>query len=87
MRYILDTYIRAEDTRVISELGNMSIVELLLQGKTTTPVDLVRNLPGNDEAKAEIIDNNLQHEIVKKIVVTLLVSKLLKSKDIKEVQS
>ena len=67
MRYILDTYIRAEDTRVISELGNMSIVELLLQGKTTTPVDLVKDLPGNDEAKAEMIDNNLQHEIVKKM--------------------
>ncbi len=66
MRYILDTYIRAEDTRVVSELGNMSIVELLLQGKTTTPVDLVKDLPGNDEAKAETIDNNLQHEIVKK---------------------
>ena len=61
MRYILDTYIRAEDTRVVSELGNMSIVELLLQGKTTTPVDLVKDLPGNDEAKAETIDNNLQH--------------------------
>ena len=67
MRYILDTYIRAEDTRVVSELGNMSIVELLLQGKTTTPVDLVKDLPGNDEAKAEMIDNNLQHEIVKKM--------------------
>lgn len=67
MRYILDTYIRAEDTQVVSELGNMSIVELLLQGKTTTPVDLVRDLPGNDEAKAETIDNNLQHEIVKKM--------------------
>ena len=45
----------------------MSIVELLLQGKTTTPVDLVKDLPGNDEAKAETIDNNLQHEIVKKM--------------------
>lgn len=67
MRYILDTYIRAEDTRVVSELGNMSIVELLLQGKTTTPVDLVKDLPGNDAAKAETIDNNLQHEIVKKM--------------------
>lgn len=67
MRYILDTYIRAEDTRVVSELGNMSIVELLLQGKTTTPVDLVKDLPGNNEAKAETIDNNLQHEIVKKM--------------------
>lgn len=67
MRYILDTYIRAEDSRVISELGNMSIVELLLKGKTTTPVDLVKDLPGTDEAKAEMIDNNLQHEIVKKM--------------------
>ena len=67
MRYILDTYIHAEDARVVSELGDMSIVELLLQGKTTTPVDLVKDLPGSDEAKAETIDNNLQHEIVKKM--------------------
>ncbi|AEE97974.1 type I restriction endonuclease subunit R [Mahella australiensis] len=67
MCYILDTYIRAEDSRVISELGNMSIVELLLKGKTTTPVDLVKDLPGTNEAKAEIIENNLQHEIVRKM--------------------
>lgn len=67
MRYILDTYVRAEDTKVVSELGNMSLVELLLQGKTTTPVDLIKDLPGNNEAKAETIDNNLQHEIVKKM--------------------
>ena len=45
----------------------MSIVELLLQGKTTAPVDLIKDLPGNNEAKAETIDNNLQHEIVKKM--------------------
>lgn len=67
MRYILDTYIRAEDSNVISEMGNMSLVELLLQGKTTTPIDLVKGLPGNDTAKAETIENNLQHEIVKKM--------------------
>ena len=45
----------------------MSLVELLLQGKTTTPVDLLKDIPGDDEAKAETIDNNLQHEIVKKM--------------------
>lgn len=67
MRYILDTYIRAEDSKVVSELGNMSLVELLLQGKTTTPADLVKDLPGDNNAKAETIDNNLQHEIVKKM--------------------
>ena len=28
---------------------------------------MVKELPGNDEAKGEIIENNLQHEIVKKM--------------------
>jgi len=68
MRYILDTYIRAEDTTIVSELENMTLVELLLENTTTTPVEaLVQGLPGDNNAKAEIIDNNLQHEIVKKM--------------------
>lgn len=67
MRYILDTYIRAEDSKVINKMAEMSLVELLLEGKTTTPVELVRELPGDDNAKAETIENNLKHEIVKKM--------------------
>ncbi len=68
MRYILDTYIQADDSKVVSELDNMSLVELLINNTTTTPIDaLVKDLPGNNEAKAEIIENNLQHEIVKKM--------------------
>lgn len=38
MRYVLDTYIRAEDSTVVSELGNMSLVELLLENTSTTPI-------------------------------------------------
>lgn len=67
MRYILDTYVRADDSRVVSELGNMSLVELLLNGERTSPVDLVHDLPGNNTAKAETIDNNLKHEIIRKM--------------------
>lgn len=67
MRYILDTFIRAEDSKVINKMAEMSLVELLLEGKTTTPVELVKELPGDDNAKAEIIENNLKHEIVKKM--------------------
>ena len=48
-------------------MEDMTLVELLLEGKTTTPVDTVRELPGDDRAKAETIENNLQHEIVKKM--------------------
>lgn len=67
MRYILDTYIRAEDSKVVNTMADMSLVELLLDGKTTTPVDLVKEIPGDDNAKAETIENNLKHEIVKKM--------------------
>lgn len=67
MRYILDTYVKAEDTTIISELENMSLVELLLNSETTTPISqIIDGLPGDDDAKAEIIDNNLTYEIVKK---------------------
>ncbi len=67
MRYILDTYIRAQSSKVVNSMADMTLVELLLEGKTTTPVDTVRELPGDDKAKAEMIENNLQHEIVKKM--------------------
>ncbi len=67
MRYILDTYIKAEDSRVVSELGNMSLVELLLQGDKKDVDDVLKGIPGNKKAKAETIDNNLQYEIVRKM--------------------
>lgn len=67
MRYILDTYVKAEDTTIVSKLENMSLVELLLNRETTIPIDqIVDFLPGNDQSKAEIIENNLTYEIVKK---------------------
>lgn len=68
MRYILDTYIKAEDSRVISKLNDMSLVEALIDKDTTTPVEaIIDDLPGDDSAKAETINNNLRHEIVKKM--------------------
>lgn len=68
MRYILDTYIKAEDSKVISELGNMSLVELLINKTSTISVDsIIKELSNDSTAQAEVIENNLQHEIVKKI--------------------
>ena len=66
MRYILDTYIRAEDSRLVSKMADKSLVELLLESDTT-PEDFVKDLPGDNNAKAEIIDNNLRYEIVQKL--------------------
>lgn len=67
MRYILDTYIRAHESDTISKLGDMSIVELLLNSPTTTPAQIIEGLGGSQEVQAETIENNLQFEIVRKI--------------------
>ena len=66
MRYILDTYIHAEDSTVINKMEDMSLIELLIDGKTTTPVEFMKELPGDNNAKAETITNNIKFEIVKK---------------------
>lgn len=67
MRYILDTYVKAEDSTVVSELENMSLVELLLKsGLNNFTDDITDGIPGDEDAKSEIIENNLTHEIVKK---------------------
>ena len=66
MRYMLDTYIRAEDSTIINKMEDMSLIELLIDGNTTTPVELVKEFPGDDSAKAETITNNIKFEIVKK---------------------
>ncbi len=67
MRYILDTYIRAQSSKVVNRMEDMTLVELLLDGKTTTPIETIKELPCDDRAKAETIENNLQYEIVKKM--------------------
>ncbi len=67
MRYILDTYIHADDSQTISKLGDMSIVELLINSPSTTPAELINGLGGSKEAKAETIENNLRFEIVRKM--------------------
>ena len=65
MRYILDTYIKAEDSKIISNLEDMSIVTLLIEN-TTTSMEIIDKIPGDNPAKAEIIENNIKYEIVKK---------------------
>lgn len=66
MRYILDTYIRADDSRVISQLGDTSLVELLVKEKSTTPAAWIDQLPGEDKkTKAGIITRNIRHTIVR----------------------
>lgn len=68
MRFILDTYVTAQDSTLVSKLDDTPLVELLLNNASTTPVDqILSTVTGDDNAKAEIIDANLTSEIIRKM--------------------
>ena len=67
MRFILDTYINAYDSTKISQFEDMTIVELLLSCNPEQPDDVIDKIPGDEDGKSEIIENNLEFEIVRKM--------------------
>ncbi|MBQ7732934.1 MAG: HsdR family type I site-specific deoxyribonuclease [Synergistaceae bacterium] len=64
MRQILDTYVHADESKLVSRLSDMSLVELLVDSKDLTPDDIMKELDCDDTAKPEVIENNIAHEIV-----------------------
>jgi type I restriction enzyme, R subunit len=64
MRHLIDTYIRAEDSRLLTTFENMSLVELLVrQGKAGLDA-LPASIRDNPEAMAETIENNVRRLII-----------------------
>lgn len=66
MRHLIDTYINAEESRKVSALDDMSLIEVIVE----RGVDFVKELPdgikGNNEASAETIENNVRRKIIEK---------------------
>lgn len=68
MRFILDTYVSAQDSTTIANFDETPLVELLLEGDSTTPVDVVIDPVIDDPTgKAEVIEGNLIREIIRKL--------------------
>ena len=64
MRHLIDTYIGAEESEVISNFDNMSLVDLILQRGEKAISDLPKDIKNNHEAVAETIENNLRKVII-----------------------
>lgn len=66
MRHLIDTYLSANPSRVLSSLGDIPLVQLLVE----RGIDAVKDMPAKtkkeQEAVAETIENNVQKEIVEK---------------------
>lgn len=64
MRHLIDSYIGAEESRMLANFDDMSLVELLVEKGKDAINDLPKNIQGNKEAMAETIEHNLRKVII-----------------------
>jgi len=64
MRHLIDTYIRAEDSKTISAFDEMTLVQLIVKQGPDAVKDLPKGIAENKEAVAEAIENNIRRVII-----------------------
>ena len=69
MRHLIDTYIRAEDSEVLSTFGDIPLVELIIQNGAEALEQLPDGIRANQTAIAATIANNLRRLIVDRSAV------------------
>lgn len=66
MRHLIDTYLSADPSRVLTSFENATLVELLVDKGPDAVKDMPASTPKEREAVAETIENNIGKEIVEK---------------------
>ena len=69
MRHLLDTYIRAEDSEVLSAFNDMTLVDLLVRDGVDAIGELPEGIRKSRGAVAETIENNVRRLIVDEMAV------------------
>jgi type I restriction enzyme, R subunit len=64
MRHLIDSYIGADDSRVLANFDDLSLVELLVEHGEDALEKLPEGFRKNKEAMAETIENNLRRVII-----------------------
>jgi type I restriction enzyme R subunit len=61
MRYLLDTYIKANESEKISQFDDLTLVEMIVNsGIASTIRKMPQNIRKNEQTVAEVIDNNIR---------------------------
>lgn len=66
MRHLIDTYLSADPSRVLTSFGGATLVELLVDSGVSALKDMPATTPKEQEAVAETIENNIGKEIVER---------------------
>ena len=64
MRHLIDSYIGAEESRMLANFDDLSLVDLLVEKGKDAIKDLPKNIQGDKDAMAETIENNLRRVII-----------------------
>ena len=66
MRHLIDHYIQADEPRVISPFGELSLIEIIVKSGIAEAINsMPKGITGNQQAVAETIENNVRHKIMK----------------------
>jgi type I restriction enzyme R subunit len=88
MRFLLDTYIRAEESVLITPFEDISLLDLMETDMDKAIDSLPTSVKGNQEAVAELIENNVRSKIVEEHLLdpkyfdemSLLLTELIESR-------
>lgn len=64
MRHLIDSYIDAEESRMLANFDDLSLVDLFVEKGKDAIKDLPKNIQGDKDAMAETIENNLRRVII-----------------------
>ena len=64
MRFLIDTYIKAEESEKVSPFDDISLLDLMETNMEKAIDSLPKGIKGNKEAVAETIENNVRSKIV-----------------------
>ena len=64
MRHLIDTYIDAKESEVLSAFDDISLVDLMIKKGSDFVEDLPKNMKKNNETVAETIENNVRRLII-----------------------
>lgn len=64
MRHLIDSYLGAEESRLLANFDDLSLVELLIHKGKDALKSVPKSIQKNEEAMAEVIENNLRKVII-----------------------
>jgi type I restriction enzyme R subunit len=66
MRHLIDNYIQADDSKVISVFGDLSLLQIITKSGIAEAINgMPEGIKGSHQAVAETIENNVRQKIIK----------------------